>query len=130
MPTPVRPGVKVRDFATSANGAFQSGVVPGRIAATQDIPVWDKDLRVLAVRGVVVKQFRVPASNQELILDAFQELGWPPHIDDPLPPHPEQDSKQRLHDTIDRLNRSQGNRLIRFRGNGNGTGILWELIAG
>ena len=41
----------------------------------------------------VVKQFRVPAGNQELILAAFEEMGWPPHIDDPLPPVHDLDPK-------------------------------------
>jgi hypothetical protein len=27
----------------------------------------------------------VPAGNQELMLSAFQEEGWPEHIHDPLP---------------------------------------------
>ena len=76
---------------------------------------------------IVVKQFKVPALNQERILAAFEEEGWPVHIDDPLPPHPEQDPKRRLHDTINSLNRNQKNPLIRFLGNGNGQGIRWEL---
>jgi hypothetical protein len=64
-----------------------------------------------------------------MILDAFEELGWPRHIDDPLPPHREQDPKRRLHNTIDSLNRGQVNRfLIRFRGNGTGRGVGWEPI--
>jgi hypothetical protein len=86
-------------------------------------------LRELRIGGALVKAFKVPARNQELILDALEEEGWPRHLDDPLPPHEGQDSKRRLHETIDRLNRNQINRLIRFRGNGNGRGILWEPIA-
>jgi hypothetical protein len=74
-----------------------------------------------------VKRFRVPALNQELILAAFEEEGWPPHLDDPLPQEANTDPKQRLQDTIKRLNRHQVNRLIHFRGDGSGTGILWEL---
>ena len=77
--------------------------------------------------GIVVKQFKVPALNQERILAAFEEEGWPVHIDDPLPPHPEQDPKRRLHDTINSLNRNQKKPLIQFLGNGNGQGIRWEL---
>ena len=40
------------------------------------------DERVLRVDKLVMKHFRVPASNQEKILSAFQEDGWPIHIDD------------------------------------------------
>lgn len=93
------------------------------------VPAWNRELRELRAGRLLVKRFHVPARNQELILDSFEEEGWPACIDDPLPPLPDQDSKQRLHDTIDRLNRNQVNRRIRFRGNGNGCGIRWEWIA-
>jgi hypothetical protein len=73
-----------------------------------------------------VKRFRLPARNQELVLAAFEEEGWPPHIDDPLPSRLDHDAKQRLHDTIRRLNQHQINRLIHFRGDGRGCGVLWE----
>jgi len=32
-------------------------------------------------------------------LGAFEDDGWPPRIDDPLPPQKDQDSKRRLADT-------------------------------
>ena len=92
------------------------------------IPHWDHDCRELRFGSYLVKQFKVPAENQELILSAFEEEGWPPHLDDPLPPRPELDSKQRLHDAINRLNRNQKRRLIRFHGDGNGQGLRWELL--
>lgn len=76
----------------------------------------------------IVKQFKLPAVNQESILVAFEEEGWRQRIDDPIHPNGEQDSKQRLHDTITALNRNQKRRLIRFLGDGTGTGVRWELI--
>ena len=90
------------------------------------LPHWDRDRQELRVGNVVVKQFKVPAPNQEMIIAAFEEEGWPPRIDDPLPPHPQQDSKRRLHDTINSLNRNQREELIRFLGDGSGQGIRWE----
>ena len=96
--------------------------VPGRV------PDWDPRRRVLSVAGRVVKQYRVPAGNQQLILTAFQELGWQRHIDDPLPPVSGLDPKQRLEDAVSRLNRNQQNRLIRFHGDGTGRGLWWELL--
>jgi hypothetical protein len=92
-------------------------------------PHWNAALRVLSVGGRVVKQYRVPAENQELILAAFEELSWPPHLDDPLPPAPGLDSQQRLRDTTGRLNHNQKHRLIRFHGDGHGRGLWWELLA-
>jgi hypothetical protein len=91
-------------------------------------PHWDPECRVLSVGDQVVKQFRVPAGNQELILTVLEELGWPAHLDDPLPPVAEMDSAQRLRDTINRLNGNQRNRLIRFHGDGSGRGLHWELL--
>ena len=61
---------------------------------------------------------------------AFQEEGWPAHLDDPLPPLHKGCSKDRLRDAIRHLNANQKNRLIRFRGDGTGQGILWELVDG
>jgi hypothetical protein len=89
-------------------------------------PTWDRDRQELRFGHLIVKQYKVPAANQEMILAAFQEEGWPPRIDDPLPQHPHLDPKRRLHDTINSLNRNQKNPLVRFLGDGSGEGIRWE----
>ena len=94
------------------------------------LPKWDRERQELRVGGIVVKQFKAPAVNQERILAAFEEEGWPVHIDDPLPPHPAQDPKRRLHDTINSLNRNQKNPLVQFLGNGNGQGVRWKRNPG
>ena len=94
------------------------------------VPRWDGDMQELRVAGVIVKQFKVPAPNQEMILSAFQEENWPVRIDDPLPPHPDQDAKRRLHDTIVSLNRNHKSRFIRFMGDGTGEGVRWTLVTG
>lgn len=91
-------------------------------------PVWDTKEKELGVGELIVKRFRWPAPNQELLLDVFQEEGWPHRIDDPLPNVPEQEARRKLHDTIKCLNRNQENRLIRFRGDGSGEGVVWELV--
>jgi hypothetical protein len=90
-------------------------------------PCWNSSRRELSLRGVVVKRYRVPAHNQELILSAFEEDGWPEYMDDPLPVRHDIDPRIRLHDAIHRLNGRQTHRLVRFKGNGSGTGLLWEL---
>ena len=97
---------------------------------TQKIPLkpsYDAMRRELSLRGVIVKRFRVPARNQELILSAFAEEGWPAQIDDPLPYVCNVDPRTRLHDVINRLNRSQINCLMSFHGNGRGDGVRWQL---
>src|SRR5688572_13375378 len=92
-----------------------------------DQPSYDPALRELWLGDQLVKRFRVPAANQELVLKVFEEEGWPRRIDDTLPPHGI-DSHERLHDTIKSLNKSQINRLIKFSGDGKGQGIIWSLI--
>jgi hypothetical protein len=98
------------------------------VADAQATPEWDSQRRELRYQGQVVKRYRVPAQNQELILATFQELGWPEFIDDPLPPAAGQDSKERLQATIKSLNRNQHGRLIRFHGNGNGQQVYWQDV--
>jgi hypothetical protein len=96
--------------------------------ARVDLPAWHREFQELRVGQWVVKRFKRPATDQVAILDAFEEEGWPRHLDDPLPPRQGQNPKGRLHDTIKRLNRGQRPRMIRFMGNGLGTGILWTWI--
>ena len=90
-------------------------------------PKWDHQRRQLRVGTDVVKEFKLPSPNQETVLMAFEEEGWPPRIDDPLSPTPQLDPRRRLHDTIKALNRKQKRYLIRFMGDGSGEGIRWEL---
>ncbi len=92
-------------------------------------PVWDPLLRQLRWHGHVVKHFRLPAPNQEAILAALEEEGWPPRMDDPLPLSADIDPKVRLHDAIKALNRHQCRRLLSFRGDGTGQGITWHEVA-
>ncbi|MEO1524438.1 MAG: hypothetical protein AAFX06_03340 [Planctomycetota bacterium] len=54
----------------------------------------------------------------------------PARIDDPLPVDANIEPKRRLSDSIKCLNRNQAARLIRFRGDGTGEGILWDAATG
>lgn len=100
-------------------------LVPALKALT---PKWDRDRQELKLGTILVKRFKVPAANQEMILAAFEEEGWPARIDDPLPPHCEQSSKRRLQETIKSLNRNQRTQAIRFLGDGSGQGVRWETV--
>lgn len=90
-------------------------------------PVWDRERRELRLGEIVVKRFKWPAENQEMVLNAFEDSGWPPRIDNPLVDHPSICPKRRLHDTLKCLNRKQVNELIKFRGDGTGLGVLLEI---
>ena len=90
--------------------------------------MWDAQRRELRVGLHLVKRFRQQAADQLTILAAFQEEGWPPRIDDPLPQHDGQDAKLRLHRTIANLNRAHKVAIIRFGGGGDGQSIMWRWI--
>ncbi len=130
----------IREIPRDQNGQAANGKRPDLVAnntevndsqldfAAKLVPKWDRDRQELRLGGCIVKQFKVPALNQERILAVFEEEGWPVRIDDPLTPQNDQDPKRRLHDTINSLNRNQKRRLIRFMGDGTGEGVRWCLL--
>lgn len=89
-------------------------------------PVWEGVRKELHLNGTLLKRFRQPAVNQQCMLDSFQELDWPFRIDDPLPGGDNVDARDRLHDTVRRLNDHRG-RAIHFECDGTGKGVLWSL---
>ncbi len=91
------------------------------------IPLWDDIRHELILGEFVVKRFKHKSRNQESILATFQEDGWPYKVYDPLSPTKDCDPKRRLNDTIKGLNHHQENALIRFRGDGTGEAVVWEL---
>lgn len=91
-------------------------------------PKWNPIRRELWLGGSLIKQFRQPAGNQEKVLAAFEEEGWPERIDDPLSPNREIEPKKRLRDTVNALNGSHKTKdLIVFEADGTGEGVLWGL---
>jgi hypothetical protein len=125
------PPIEARSLAEGETAALEDGLPADNghkeIVPVRSRPWWNSTRRELSLGGTVVKRYRVPAQNQELILAAFEEESWPEHIDDPLPVSHDIDPRIRLHDAINRLNGCQTNRLLRFRGDGTGTGVIWEL---
>jgi hypothetical protein len=87
-------------------------------------PVWNKARSRLNCGNETLKVIRRlgNAPNVVRVLDSFEEQSWPERIDDPLPDGPD---GQRLNETIRSLN--TGLRYIRFRADGTGRGIVWEL---
>jgi hypothetical protein len=94
-----------------------------------DRPHWDAQRRQLSFQGQLVKVFRVPAPNQEAILAAFEEAGWPHCVADPLESKADQVAKQRLPNTIRALNRCQSRPSLRFHGDGTGSRICWGVVS-
>jgi hypothetical protein len=93
----------------------------------QLLPRFDPEQRVFSWGWHLLKSFRQPAFNQELILRTGEELSWPDWFDDPLPKVAGKSPKVRLHETIQNLNRRQKKPLIRFTGDGTGRRIGWEF---
>jgi hypothetical protein len=82
-------------------------------------PRWDKHNRALWYGETRCRQFKKAAPQQETILDAFEEEGWPQRIDDPLAPG-------KLPDTIKSLQEGLPSAPITFERDGTGKGIVWR----
>lgn len=124
-PRPARRDLRVADDSCFVLTAAGLRFAPGAAAPAAGVPRWDGAGRQLLWDGCLVKRYRVPAVNQEAVLAALEELGWPGRIDDPLPPAHDIDPRARLHDTIKALNRNQAHRLLCFQGDGTGRGVVW-----
>jgi hypothetical protein len=84
------------------------------------LPSYERCLRLFRWGRHDLKRFRQPAVNQELILSAAEEMGWPDWFDDPLPRRAGVNTKVILHDTLKDLNRRQIVPLVHFMGDGTG----------
>jgi hypothetical protein len=111
------------EVVRAANATAREPIEAHRLVT--EAPRWDGEACQLWWEKLLIKEFRRPAVNQELVLAALEEEGWPPRIDDPLPPASIIDPKVRLHDTIKALNRHHLHQILRFSGDGKGRGIQW-----
>jgi hypothetical protein len=91
------------------------------------LPRYDQTLRRFTWGRHLLKCFRQPAGNQETVLCTAEELAWLAWFDDPLPRTAGINPKQRLHDTINALNRNQKPYLVHFKGDGSGARFGWEM---
>jgi hypothetical protein len=82
-------------------------------------PRWKSDLGELWLGDTLCKRYRQRAERQRLVLEAFQEDGWPSRIDSPLPAG----DRAVLSNTLRRLN--TGNAQIVFESDGR-EGIIWR----
>lgn len=143
---PTRQGLRLTDTdpvqLTRAGRAFaawvltQDGSCPaavpvatpcGPVLLGRNVPHYDLVARCFTWGRHLVKCFRQPSGNQELLLQAAEAQGWPCWFADPLPACPVVVAQQRLRDTLKNLNRWQQTPCIRFRGDGTGRRLGWEL---
>lgn len=88
-------------------------------------PKWDGQRGCLLWGEQLIRTVKPMAKNVTKILAAFEEDGWPPRIDDPLPGD-QRAPDQRLRETVATLN--EGLKVIRFRTDGTGEGVIWEFV--
>ena len=95
-------------------------------------PLGRRPSRIAAGVAGIIKQFKKPSPNQEIILTVLEEEKWPARIDDPLTSSKAVDAKQPLCTIRSRI--STGTRSIVSCGfmpeDGTGQGIRWEFVAG
>jgi hypothetical protein len=87
-------------------------------------PRWAKAKRQLWYGSILCVQYKRPAPLQHLLLDAFQEMGWPECIDDPLP----RGKRAQTIGDLQRLLRRNNSPLIIER-DGKGTGFSWRVAS-
>jgi hypothetical protein len=116
--------------AAAPVGPRLAGQTCRRPPAPGEKPRWDRAARELWFAGAVVLRFRRGARNQERLLEAFQEQGWPPEIDDPLPRHRRVKPADRLRDTVKHLNSHPGREPLHFRVDAEGRAVFWSACGG
>jgi hypothetical protein len=88
-----------------------------------DVPIWNRAAGELSLAGVVIRKVSPQAKNVQLILDAFEEDRWAPHIDSPIPGGA---NSRRLGEAVCSANK--GLSAIRLFCDGRGAGIQWRRI--
>jgi hypothetical protein len=115
-------------FVLSAAGERSLSPADEPIVTGQERPTWDRERRELRYLGWLVKSFPAPALCQEIVLGAFEEYGWPPRIDDPLPREVNIVPGERLREAVKRLNHGQIEPLLAFHRDGTGEGVTWTGV--
>ena len=90
-------------------------------STSPDHPCWEAKTGELRFGNRIVRRVRIMRvpTNIQKILDAFQDSGWPPQINNPLTLGPQQ-----LHQALRSLN--YGLKKLRFHASGGGLAIYWE----
>ncbi|MBI2824771.1 MAG: hypothetical protein HYX69_08800 [Planctomycetia bacterium] len=90
-------------------------------------PKWDRDRAELRVGNLVVRQYKVPSADQEIILAAFEEEHWPRRVDNPLPVQADPSPLRRLQDAVEALNGRQKHPLLQFLAEEDAAGVRWQF---
>jgi len=87
-------------------------------------PKWDPETGKLYYRDQIIRKLRKTKdlTNIHLILDTFEEDGWPSRIDSPIP---NDSSGERLHETIRSLKKDLNG--ITFSVQEGGQAVVWQV---
>jgi hypothetical protein len=101
-----------------------------KVFRPRNVPMYDGGNMLLYWRGTVIKTWDREATSQNAVLAAFEEEDWPDMILDPIWPDLEQDAKERLRETVKRLNKGLKPGTIRFFTTRLGTAVRWAPVRG
>jgi hypothetical protein len=90
-------------------------------ATPRERPRWERKTGTLFLGDGKVRMVRASATNVVAILDSFEGENWLTHIKSPFDPL----AITTFHNTLRTLN--TGLKGMRFRADGTGAGIVWEL---
>ena len=89
------------------------------------IPVWDGE-RELRYKGVLVKLYEREAPEQQRVLAAFEEQGWPALIENPRQHLDGDNLKAQLKSLVNNMNCGMQRPLIEFLSRDAGHMVAWR----
>jgi hypothetical protein len=95
--------------------------------STAALPQWDHDRQELRLGSTVLRQFKLPSADEERILAAFEERGWPHRIASPLPA---EGTNGRLAECVAALNWRLRRPLLHFDLSEQDREVTWEFRDG
>jgi hypothetical protein len=95
------------------------------VLSTAETPYWNDANHTLFWRGQAIDHYKSDAPYQEAVVRAFEAQGWVRSVTVALPEDPGVSPKERLHNTIQNLNRKVRPHL-RFGQEGSGSRVYWE----
>jgi hypothetical protein len=90
---------------------------------------WDREKRELRDGSKIIKKFKHHATRVSfIVLDAFQEDGWPPKIFSPVRPRRGTPYDQVIRESVQSLNESFKGTEIKFYADSRKDSIGWKYV--
>jgi hypothetical protein len=91
-------------------------------------PEWNEQLQLLNWGGRITKWFRKPAPNLVALIHALEKSNWSAWSSNPFRETANHSGQYLLREAIKNWNYSRMGKFIRLRGDGSGTGFLWQRL--